>query len=369
LFYINLTFLLFYLHLDLEAEMAPVTSRFVSAHISPKGPGDARPTALQVIEDAGLIDGLVGKTVLITGANDTTGLETARALHRTGARVFITTRSVEKSAMAVRSIIESNGGAKGGIEGITMELGDLSSVRNAAKEFRSRSDKLNILICNAGESIPPLLDVAILDVQPTAGHWTDFISGVLAPEYGTTIEGFESDFGINHLGHFALFQELKACLLKSSTPAFNSRVVVVASIGHRMSEIHFDDPNFEHRPWDMIAAYAQSKTANIYMSNYIDRTYGGHGLHAWSLQPGGIASNLIRRSEEEKQAIYSNPAILPYVKTPQQGAATSVWYVYPAFDLRFTGPAQEPGSRNMSREPNGSTALEMHIKKPILICV
>jgi NAD(P)-dependent dehydrogenase (short-subunit alcohol dehydrogenase family) len=142
--------------------MAPITSRYASAHISPNGPGDARPTALQVIEDAGLIDGLVGKTVLVTGANDTTGLETARALHRTGARVFITTRSPEKSAIAVRSIIESNGGEKGGIEGVTMELGDLSSVRNAAKEFLSRSDNLNILVCNAGEYIPPFLNVSIL---------------------------------------------------------------------------------------------------------------------------------------------------------------------------------------------------------------
>jgi NAD(P)-dependent dehydrogenase (short-subunit alcohol dehydrogenase family) len=78
--------------------------------------------------------------------------------------VFITTRSAEKSAIAVRSIIESNGGEKGGIEGVTMELGDLSSVRNAAKEFLSRSDNLNILICNAGEYIPPLLNVSILDV-------------------------------------------------------------------------------------------------------------------------------------------------------------------------------------------------------------
>ncbi len=131
--------------------MAPITSRYVSAHISPKGPGDARPTAVQVIEDEELIDGLAGKTVLVTGANDTTGLETARALHLTGARVIITTRSTEKSAIAVQSIIDSNGGKKGGIEGITMELGDLSSVRNAAREFLSGSDKLNILVCNAGE--------------------------------------------------------------------------------------------------------------------------------------------------------------------------------------------------------------------------
>jgi NAD(P)-dependent dehydrogenase (short-subunit alcohol dehydrogenase family) len=87
---------------------------------------------------------------LSTGANDTTGLETARALHLTGAKIFITTRSATKSAAAIKSIIDSNGGERGGIEAITMELGDLSSVRNAAKEFLSRSDKLNILICNAG---------------------------------------------------------------------------------------------------------------------------------------------------------------------------------------------------------------------------
>ena len=130
--------------------MALITSRYAPAHISPKGPGDARPTALQVVKDEGLLDGLSGKTVLVTGANDTTGLETARALHMTGARVFITTRSVEKNATAVQSIINSNGGEKGGIEAITMELGDLSSVRTAAKEFLSRSDKLNILVCNAG---------------------------------------------------------------------------------------------------------------------------------------------------------------------------------------------------------------------------
>jgi hypothetical protein len=75
------------------------------------------------------------------------------------------------------------------------------------------------------------------------------------------IGGFESDFGINHLGHFALFQELKACLLKSSTPSFNTRVVMVASIGHRMSEIHFDDPNFERRPW--VSPISRSTTSYI----------------------------------------------------------------------------------------------------------
>lgn len=130
--------------------MAPITSRYAAAHISPNGIGDARPTALQVVQDEGLIDGLGGKTFLVTGANDTTGLETARALHMTGARIFITTRSPEKSAQAIKSIIESNGGEKGGIEALTMELGDLFSVRNAAKEFLAKSNRLNVLVCNAG---------------------------------------------------------------------------------------------------------------------------------------------------------------------------------------------------------------------------
>jgi NAD(P)-dependent dehydrogenase (short-subunit alcohol dehydrogenase family) len=130
--------------------MAPITSRYAAAHISPNGIGDARPTALQVVQDEGLIDGLGGKTFLVTGANDTTGLETARALHMTGARIFITTRSPEKSAQAIKSIIESNRGEKGGIEALTMELGDLVSVKNAAKEFLAKSNRLNVLVCNAG---------------------------------------------------------------------------------------------------------------------------------------------------------------------------------------------------------------------------
>jgi NAD(P)-dependent dehydrogenase (short-subunit alcohol dehydrogenase family) len=145
------------------------------------------------------------------------------------------------------------------------------------------------------------------------------VLGVFSQSLERTAEGFEKDFGVNHMGHFVLFQEIRATLLASSTASFNSRVVIVASTGHRMSEIHFDDVNFEHRAWDPVLAYAQSKTANIYMANYIDRKYGGHGLHAWSIQPGGIASNLVG-SEEAKQALYNNPAIFPYVKTTAQGA-------------------------------------------------
>lgn len=99
---------------------------------------------------------------------------------------------------------------------------------------------------------------------------------------------------------------------------------MVSSIGHRCSEIIFEDPNFEKLEWQPVAGYAQSKTANIYMANYVDRVYGAKGLHAWSLQPGGIISNLIK-NEDYRTAAYENPQAYPYVKTAAQGAATQVW--------------------------------------------
>jgi len=278
--------------------MAPITTRYAASHISPKGPGDARPTAIQIIHDEGLVDNLVGKTFLVTGANDTTGLETARALHLTGARVFITTRSAEKTAQAVKSIIESNGGEKGGIEGITLELGDLSSVRAAAKEFLSKSDKLNVLVCNAG---------------------------AFPQTHSQTADGFEKTFGINHLGHFALIQSLLPTLLSSSTPSFNSRLIMVASIAHRGSEINFSDPNYHSRPWNSWDAYSQSKTANIYVANYVEKVYGNQGLHAWSLQPGGIISNLWTTTEEIVKGVLADPKFGQYLKNAAQGAATQVW--------------------------------------------
>lgn len=100
---------------------------------------------------------------------------------------------------------------------------------------------------------------------------------------------------------------------------------MVASIGHRGSEIRFDDVNYLSRPWAPISAYAQSKTANIYMANYVEREYGAKGLHAWSLQPGGIDSRLWISTEEQRNAVYADPKFGPFLKSTAQGAATSVW--------------------------------------------
>lgn len=100
---------------------------------------------------------------------------------------------------------------------------------------------------------------------------------------------------------------------------------MVSSIGHRGSEIDFEDPNYQSRPWDPVNAYAQSKTANIYMANHVERLYGSCGLHAWSLQPGGIDSNLWIPNDAVRAAVKIDPKFGPFLKTTQQGAATSVW--------------------------------------------
>jgi NAD(P)-dependent dehydrogenase (short-subunit alcohol dehydrogenase family) len=119
-----------------------------------------------------------------------------------------------------------------------------------------------------------------------------------------TEDGFETHFGTNHLAHFLLFQLLKPAMLASSTPQFNSRVVVVTSIGHSFSPIHFDDLDLSKTGRDDFIAYGQSKTANIYMVTEIERRYASRGLHANAVHPGGIIQTGISRfvTEEMKAA-------------------------------------------------------------------
>jgi NAD(P)-dependent dehydrogenase (short-subunit alcohol dehydrogenase family) len=149
----------------------------------------------------------------------------------------------------------------------------------------------------------------------------------MATPYGHTEDGFETQFGTNHIGHFLLFQLLKPTLLKSSTPSFNSRVVSVASWGHRFGPIHFDG-HFDWKNGEGYApfeAYGQSKTANIYLASEIDRRYGSKGLHAISLHPGGISTGLGVHMTEDQMKAWNTSEIMRYMKNAEQGAATSVY--------------------------------------------
>jgi NAD(P)-dependent dehydrogenase (short-subunit alcohol dehydrogenase family) len=231
---------------------------------------------------------------LITGCSSGIGIETARALKTTGARLFLTARDLSKGREALGDILEA-----GRVDLLLLDLNALASVRKFAIDFLQASDnKLNILINNAG---------------------------VMATPEGTTEDGFETQFGTNHLAHFLLFQLIKPALLRSSTPEFQSRVVSVSSMGHRYFPPKMDNLMLTGK-YEANQAYANSKTANIYFANEIERRYGNQGLHAFSLHPGGIWTGLqIHTPADAMKAFKANEQVQKYMKSVEQGAATSVW--------------------------------------------
>lgn len=270
-------------------------SRYAAAHANPSGPGDARPTALQIVKDEGLEGALTGKVALVTGVSSGIGIDTAKALAATGLRVFGAVRNLSKANEALKGHLQTDGG---NIELLHCDMNSLSSVRKCADEFLSKTDnKLNLLVNNAGI--------------------------MMTPE-GRTADGFELQFGTNHLAHFLLFQLLKPALLASASPEFPSRVVSVSSVGHRGSEIHFDNLTLEGI-YDPVVSYGQAKTANIYFANELDRRYGSRNLHATSLMPGGIWTGLQKfLPSEVLDGWKAAPDLQLGMKSPEQGAATTL---------------------------------------------
>lgn len=188
----------------------------------------------------------------------------------------------------------------GRVELVKMDLNSLKSVRDAAKEVLSKTQTLNILINNAG----------IMAV----------------PNLVKTLDGFETQFGTNHLAHFLLFELLKPTLLASSTPEMNSRVICLSSSGHRAGPVLIGNYNFENGGYSPWAAYGSSKTANIYMANEIERRYGAQGLHGLSVMPGGIMTGLQEHVSDAVKASWDEDLKMKhYMKSPAQGAATSVY--------------------------------------------
>ncbi|KAF2024350.1 NAD(P)-binding protein [Setomelanomma holmii] len=252
-----------------------------SPHANPQGPGDARPIALQIVKDNDLLGKSQGKVALVT------------ALKAAGVHVFGAVCNLPKAAEALKDDIEP-----GKLELLELDMNSPDSVRECAAQLLAKSDKLNILVTNAGIMMPP---------------------------EGRTKDGFESQFGTNHLAHFLLFQLLKPALLTSATPDFGSRIVCLSSVGHRGGEIQFDNLNWEGN-YDPVAAHAQSKLASVYMANEIERHYGSKNLHAWSVMPGGIWTGLQASLPQVVVDQWkSDAAFQAAFKSPEQGAATSVW--------------------------------------------
>ncbi|KAI0386596.1 short-chain dehydrogenase [Hypomontagnella monticulosa] len=290
------------------------------------GPGDSRPTGMEIVQDEGLVGAMSDKVALITGVSSGMGPETVRAMLATGATVFATARNLDKARKALGpSLLET-----GRVHLLFMDQVDLSSVRACAAEFKKQSSKLNIMINNAA-------------VMRTPGYRTK--------------DGFELQFGTNHLSHFLLFYLLKDVLLASSTPEFHSRVVNVSSSGHRYGQVHFDNLTLEgeYEGW---SAYGQSKTANIYMANQIERLYGAQGLHGYSLNPGSFDSpNLQKHCQEEMAAAKGNDVMKKYFQSVEQECATSI-YAAVSKDLEGKGGMYLEGASIAGPAPAGFSQIE-----------
>ena len=243
---------------------------------------------------------LSGRTILVTGAYSGLGRETARALAAKGAHMILSGRDATKLSAAADEIAALSG-AK--IDTLVCDLASLAAIRAAGAEARERFAHIDVLINNAG---------------------------VMAPPLGRTEDGFETQFGTNHLGHFLLTRELMSLLQQSSA----ARIVNLSSRGHHLSPVDFDDPNYARRDYAKWPAYGQSKTANVLFTAGLEQRFGPQGIHAVAVHPGGINTNLGRHMSDEDRAFLTarikklaedsgKPA--SGFKTIPQGAATTVW--------------------------------------------
>ncbi|GKU10820.1 unnamed protein product [Fusarium langsethiae] len=270
-----------------------MTHRYIAVHKAANGPGDARPTADQIIKDENLKGKLNDHVIFITGCSAGIGVDTAKALYLTGATLYLTARNLDKAKTALGGLVQDDR-----VHLLELELESLDSVRTCATKFLSESPKLNILICNAG---------------------------VMCTPEGRTKEGFETQFATNHLAHFLLFKLLIPALQQGVTTERAARVVMLSSLAHRFGEPDFNNINLEGC-YDPNKAYSQSKTANLWTANEIERRYGVEGIHAWSVQPGGVLTDLGRHlSEEQKSGLAGDPYLNRVWKFSAQGAATTVW--------------------------------------------
>ncbi|MEM9502039.1 MAG: SDR family NAD(P)-dependent oxidoreductase [Pseudomonadota bacterium] len=239
---------------------------------------------------------LSDKTVFVTGGNSGLGLETGRAMAAKGAHVVLLGRTQAKVDQAVATIKAEQQDADA--ETITCDLSSLDSVRECGREANERFEKIDILINNAG---------------------------VMACPFSKTADGFEMQFGTNHIGHFTLTKELMPLIEAGS----NKRVINLSSRGHHIGPANLDDPNFESSSYEPWLSYGQSKTANVLFSVGLDDRFASKGIRSYAVHPGGIDTNLGRHLSEEQAAALmervttSDPGF--QWKTVPQGAATSVW--------------------------------------------
>ena len=257
---------------------------------------------------------LHGKRILVTGVSAGLGVETARSLAGHGAQVAGAARDLTKGQSATAQVRKDAAANGGSFELVTLDLASLKSVRACADQLLAKGELFDVVIANAG---------------------------VMATPFGHTADGFETQFGTNHLGHFVLVNRI-ASLIRAG-----GRLINLSSSGHRFSNVDLEDPNFQRTPYDPFVAYGRSKTANILFAVAFDQRQRNRGVRAAAVHPGGIQTELGRHmdpSQMQKLVDQMNQQLAAEGKAPfqfktiPQGAATSVW-------AAVVAPADEIGAR------------------------
>jgi NAD(P)-dependent dehydrogenase (short-subunit alcohol dehydrogenase family) len=249
-----------------------------------------------------IIQDLTGKRVIITGANSGIGLEAAKALGQKGAEVILAVRNIQKGNQAIDAIIKEFPHAK--LVVMELNLSDLTSVRDFARNFSKSYDSLDLLINNAGVMIPP---------------------------YQKTKDGFELQFGTNHLGHFALTGLLLPLLKK--TP--NSRVVTLSSLAHRGASIIFDNLDGS-KGYKAMKFYGQSKLANLLFAKELDFRLKQHDISTISLacHPGISSTNLFKLGKKDTPPWYLKALMKVFLQSASMGSLPTL---YAATDKKLIG--------------------------------
>src|SRR5271156_644971 len=244
---------------------------------------------------------LRGKRILVTGVSAGIGIETARSLVAHGAQVVGAVRDLAKAEASTAEIRKDAAAHGGGLELIALDLADLKSVRACADALLAAGKPFDVVIANAG---------------------------VMATPLGHTADGFETQFGTNHLGHFVFVNRIAPLIREGG------RLINLASSGHRFANVDLDDPNFERTPYEPFVAYGRSKTANTLFAVAFDARHRERGVRAAAVHPGGIQTELGRHMDHghveamieqmNKQLAAEGKAPFQW-KTIPQGAATSVW--------------------------------------------
>jgi NAD(P)-dependent dehydrogenase (short-subunit alcohol dehydrogenase family) len=198
---------------------------------------------------------LKGKRILVTGVSAGLGVETARAFAAHGAQVVGAARNLNKAQAAAEQVRKDATANGGSFELVELDLANLKSVRDCADGLLAKGEPFDVVVANAG---------------------------VMATRFGHTADGFETQFGTNHLGHFVLVNRI-ASLIR--TPG---RLINVSSAGHRRANVDLEDPNFERTPYEPLVAYGRSKTANILFAVAFDHRHRKCGIRAAAVHPGVI---------------------------------------------------------------------------------